>query len=117
MLEKQQRAQNILSPHLRVLQFFESHFNAIRLGNLQDQQLFCRLVSSTVVGLSKTSGHPLAREIHFRLVLFGLRVLMHLSPRNSAASWKLKDQILSAALTWFKHPPMYVWTAIGFHEK
>lgn len=105
MLRKQENAQNTLSPHLRVLQFFESHFNAIRLGNLQDQQLFCRLISSTVVGLAKTQGHPLAREIHFRIVLFGLNILKHFSPRNKAASWKLKDQILSAALAWFKHPP------------
>lgn len=108
MLKKQQKAQNTLSPHSRVLQFFESHFNAIRLGNLQDQQLFCRLVSRTVVALSKTQGHPLAREVHFRIVLFGLRVLKHLSPQNGAESWKLKDQILSAALSWFKHPARYV---------
>ncbi|KAJ5730120.1 uncharacterized protein N7483_004628 [Penicillium malachiteum] len=107
MLRKQENSQNTLSPHLRVLQFFESHFNAIRLGNLQDQQLFCRLISSTVVGLAKTQGHPLAREIHFRIVLFGLNVLKHFSPRNKAASWKLKDQILSAALGWFKHPPRW----------
>lgn len=107
MLRKQKKAQNTLSPHLRVLQFFESHFNAIRLGNLQDQQLFCRLISATVVGLSKTQGHPLAREIHFRIVLFGLKVLKSLSTQNSAALWKLKDQILTAALSWFKHPPRY----------
>lgn len=107
MLQKQEAAQNTLSPHLRVLQFFESHFNAIRLGNLQDQQLFGRLISSTVVGLSKTQCHPLAREIHFRIVLFGLSVLKHFSPRNPAASWKLKDQILSAALSWFRHPPRW----------
>ncbi|KAJ5664754.1 hypothetical protein N7462_011567 [Penicillium macrosclerotiorum] len=107
MLQGQQKAQNTLSPHLRILQFFESHFSAIRLGNLQDQQLFCRLISSTLVALSKTRGHPLAREIHFRIVLFGLRILKHLSPRNAAASWKLKDQILSAALSWFKHTPRW----------
>ncbi|KAJ5854603.1 hypothetical protein N7534_007146 [Penicillium rubens] len=107
MLRMQQKAQDTLSPHLRVLHFFESHFNAIRLGNLQDQQLFYRLIGSTTVGLSKTEGHPLAREIHFRIVLLGLKVLRHLSPRNSSACWKLKDQILSAALSWFKHPPRW----------
>ena len=107
MLKKQQKAQDTLSPHSRVLQFFESHFNAIRLGNLQDQQLFCRLISSTVVALCQTQGHPLAREIHFRIVLFGLRILKHLSPQIISASWKLKDQILSAALSWFKHPARY----------
>lgn len=107
MLRKQQDAQDTLSPHLRVLQFFESHFSAVRLGNLQDQQLFCRLISNTLVALIKTKCHPLAREIHFRIVLFGLRILQHLSPRNGAATWKLKDQILSAALSWFKHAPRY----------
>lgn len=109
MLKKQQKAQDTLSPHMRVLQFFESHFNAIRLGNLQDQQLFCRLMNSTLVGLVKNKGHPLAREIHFRIVLFGLKVLRYLTPRNNSASWKLKDQVLSAALSWFKHPPRYVY--------
>lgn len=109
MLRLQQKAQDTVSPHLRVLHFFESHFNAIRLGNLQGQQLFCRLIGSTVLGLLKTQGHPLAREIHFRIVLLGLKVLGHLSPRDSgaAASWKLKDQILSAALSWFRHPPRW----------
>lgn len=110
MLKQQQDAQNALSPHMRVLQFFESHFNAVRLGNLQDQQLFCRLVSSTAVALANTQSHPLAREIHFRIIVFGLKVLQNLSPRNGPATWKLKDQILSAALGWFKHTPRYVMT-------
>lgn len=110
MLKQQQDAQNALSPHMRVLQFFESHFNAVRLGSLQDQQLFCRLVSSTVVALANTQSHPLAREIHFRIIVFGLKVLQNLSPRNGPATWKLKDQILSAALSWFKHTPRYVMT-------
>ncbi|KAJ5232588.1 hypothetical protein N7468_005544, partial [Penicillium chermesinum] len=105
MLRTQNKAQEIISPHSRILQFFESHFNAIRLGNLQDQQLFYRLISSTVVALTKTQGHPLAREVHFRIVLFGLNILSYFSPRHCAASWKLKDQVLSAALAWFKHPP------------
>lgn len=107
MLRQQHKAQSTLSPHLRVLQFFESHFSAIRLGNLQDQQLAIRLVSSTAAGLSKSKGHPLAREVHFRFVLFGLTIVRHLTPRNSGAAWKLKDQVLSAALGWFKHPPRW----------
>lgn len=117
MLKNQQDAQNTLSPHMRVLQFFESHFNAVRLGNLQDQQLFCRLVSGTVVALAKTQSHPLAREIHFRIVVFALKILQTMSPRNGPATWKLKDQILTAALSWFKHTPRYVMTAFTRNEK
>ncbi|KAE8147640.1 hypothetical protein BDV25DRAFT_159875 [Aspergillus avenaceus] len=107
MLQKQQKAHQILAPHLHVLQFFESHFNAIQFGNPQDQQLFYRLVEKTAVGLIQTSGHPLSRELHFRIILFGLKVLKHFGSTNVAASWKLKDQILSAALSWFRHPPRW----------
>jgi phosphatidylinositol 4-kinase len=39
--------------------------------------------------------------------------LHHLSPRNGAATWKLKDQVLSAALSWFKHAPRYVSQALS----
>ncbi|GAB1191470.1 hypothetical protein APSETT444_000649 [Aspergillus pseudonomiae] len=107
MLQEQQKAHKFLSPHSHVLQFFESHFSAIQLGNLQDQQLFCRLVGKTSVGLMQTSGHPLSRELHFRIILFGLRVLKHFSSADTASSWKLKDQLLSAALGWFRHPPRW----------
>ncbi|KOC13801.1 putative phosphatidylinositol 4-kinase (STT4) [Aspergillus flavus AF70] len=107
MLQKQQKAHKVLSPHSHVLQFFESHFSAIQLGNLQDQQLFCRLVDKTSVGLMQTSGHPLSRELHFRIILFGLKVLKHFSLADPASSWKLKDQLLSAALSWFRHPPRW----------
>ncbi|KAF5857163.1 phosphatidylinositol-4- kinase [Aspergillus alliaceus] len=107
MLQKQQKAHKILSPHLHVLQFFESHFSAIQLGNLQDQQLFHRLMDKTTAGLMQTSGHPLSRELHFRIILFGLKVLKHFGSADLAASWKLKDQLLSAALSWFRHPPRW----------
>lgn len=108
LVKKQQKAQSILSPHFHVLQFLESHFSAIKMGNPQSQRLFCRLIGRTAVGLLETNGHPLAREIHFRIILFGLRILKHFHSQDEIASWKLKDQSLSAALSWFKHPPRYV---------
>lgn len=107
MLKRQQKAHSILSPHSHVLQFFESHFSAVRLGNPQSRRLFSRLIGRTTVGLLRTHGHPLAREIHFRIILFGLKILKHFHSHDKVASWKLKDQILSAALSWFKHPPRY----------
>lgn len=107
LLRKQRRAQNMLSPHSQVLQFFESHFSAVRLDNIQNQRLFCRLISSTAVGLMRTNGHPLAREIHFRIILFGLKILQQCTFQTEFSLWKLKDQLLSAGLSWFKHPPRY----------
>ncbi|PGH01285.1 phosphatidylinositol 4-kinase [Blastomyces parvus] len=107
VLNRQQRAQNIISPHFRILQFFESHFNATRLGSVHTQRIFSRLVGMTLVGLQNTTGHPLAREIHFRIVLFGLKVFRYCTSQTKIALWKLKDQILSAALSWFSHPPRW----------
>lgn len=110
MLKNQQRAQDILAPHLSILQFFESHFSAIRLGNVQDQRLFCRLIDRTTIGLLRTKAHPLARELHFRIVLFAFRVLRHFTSLDPVTCWKVKDQILSAALGWFRYPPRYALT-------
>ena len=108
MAKNQQKSQGILTPHFQLLQFFESHFAAVRLANFQVKSLFGRLVDKTSVGLLHASGHPLARELHFRIVLFGLRVLKDSRLPDRNLEWKLKDQILSAALTWFRHPPRYV---------
>lgn len=105
ILSKQQDAQAHLAPHLHILRFFESHFSAIRLGNAQIQRLFRRFVDRTIVGLAQTSAHPLARELHFRIVLFGLNVLGHSKSVDTPCLWKLKDRILSGALSWFKHAP------------
>ncbi|KAI2814833.1 hypothetical protein CBS115989_8198 [Aspergillus niger] len=107
MAKNQQKSQGILTPHFQLLQFFESHFAAVRLANFQVKSLFGRLVDKTSVGLLHASGHPLARELHFRIVLFGLRVLKDSRLPDRNLEWKLKDQILSAALTWFRHPPKW----------
>ncbi|PYH97001.1 phosphatidylinositol 4-kinase [Aspergillus ellipticus CBS 707.79] len=107
MVRNQKKAQNILIPHFQILQFFDSHFAAVRLGNAQTQSLFYRLIDKTTVALLQASGHPLARELHFRIVLFGLKVLKYSPSSDQNLVWKLKDQILSAALTWFKHPPRW----------
>jgi len=105
LVKKQQAAQNLITPHLRILQFLASHFNASRLGNTHSQRIFHRLIIVTLDGLKHSAGHPLAREFHFQVVLFGLNVLRYCTGLNQEARWRLKDAILSAALSWFAHPP------------
>ncbi|KAL3477837.1 hypothetical protein BJX99DRAFT_225404 [Aspergillus californicus] len=111
MLQEQKLAQSVLAPHSLIVQFFESHFNAVRLGNAQTRHLFCRFVDRTTLGLLHASNHPLARELHFRIILFCLRVLEHCTTLDKATLWKFKHQILSAALSWFNNPPR--WTFGG----
>lgn len=107
LLKQQQFAQNTISPHLRVHQFFESHFNAIRLGSLNTQRTFIRMISKTLNGFRKTTGHPLMREIHFHVVLLALQILRFNTCLSRNAVWQLKDQILSAGLHWFQSPPAW----------
>jgi len=104
-LERQaQAAHNSISPHYRVLQFFESHFNAVRLGTVHTQRTFIRVTERTLQGFIHINGHPLLREIHFHAVLFALRVLRSSVCLNKLSTWRLKDQIVAAGLRWFSTP-------------
>ncbi|OAA53761.1 phosphatidylinositol 4-kinase [Niveomyces insectorum RCEF 264] len=102
MAKQQQHVHDLLSPHTRLLQFLQSHFNATRLGSVDIQKGFLRMLDITLDAV-RTAGtsHPMARELRFQIVLFGLRVLRYSSTISAIAQWRLKDKILSAALSWF----------------
>ena len=107
LLKQQQAAHNSIAPHLRILQFLSSHFNAGRLGSPHSQRIFHKLIVATLEGLKTSTGHPLAREFHFQVILFGLNILRHGTRIDLPARWRLKDMILSAALSWFSHQPRW----------
>jgi phosphatidylinositol 4-kinase len=92
---------------MRLLQFLGSHFNASRLGSPNSEKAFLRLLTVTLDGLKNSTGHPLAREIRFHVVLFGLKVLRHSTVLDISSKYLLKDQILSAALSWFTFAPRW----------
>lgn len=97
-----QHVHNVLGPHMRLLQFFQSHFNATRLGSVDIQKGFLRMLDVTLDSIKTTSKpNPMARELWFQVILFGLRVLRFSSTISAIAQWRLKDKILSAALGWF----------------
>jgi phosphatidylinositol 4-kinase len=105
--KRQQATHNLIAPHSRILQFLSSHFNAIRLGSKHTQKTYVRLAGATLLGLAETSSHPLAREFHFHVILFSLKVLRYSTSLDRSSLWQLKDRILSTALNWFQHPPRY----------
>ena len=104
LLKRHQSAQNLIAPHLRILQFFISHFNAVRLGSPHLRRIIQRLIRCTLQGLKHASGHPLVRELHFQVVSFALVILRYTDDLGEAAKWRFKDSILSAALSWFSYP-------------
>ena len=98
----------MLSPHARLLHFLSSHFNATRLGSPDIQRIFLRLLDVTMEAVRSSTSHPMARELRFQLILFGLRVLWaSTSTISPLAQWRLKEKILSAALSWFKFAPRW----------
>lgn len=105
LMKRQQAALNLIAPHLRILQFLTSHFNATRLGSPHTQRIFQRMISISLGVLKESAGHPLAREMYFQLVFFGLHVLRFSNGLDQVARWRLKDTILGAGLRWFSHPP------------
>lgn len=108
-MKRQQAALNVIGPHLRILQFLVSHFNATRLGSPHIQKAFHRLVRITLDGLKHATVHPLAREVHFQIILFGLRFLRFSTGLDAVAQAQLKEQILSGALRWFSAFPRSVY--------
>lgn len=107
LAKRRQLVHNLLAPHTRLLQFFGSHYNATRLGNPDIQKIFLRLLDVTLDAMKSSASHPMAREIRFQVVLFGLKVLKTSTTIGAIAQWRLKDKILSAALSWFSGSPRW----------
>lgn len=89
------------------MHFFNSHFNATRLGSSNTQRVFLRLLDLTLDALKSAISHPLAREIRLRIILFSLKVLRVSETAGVTAQLRLKDKILSAGLSWFKFAPKW----------
>ncbi|QPC75655.1 hypothetical protein HYE68_006407 [Fusarium pseudograminearum] len=107
LAKKKQIVHDILSPHTRLLQFFASHYNATRLGSPDIQRVFLRMLDLTLEAMKQSATHPMAREIRFQLILFGLRVLKSSTTLKPAAQWRLKERILTAGLSWFRSAPKW----------
>lgn len=108
LLRRQQEAYDLIAPHFRLLQFLSSHFHATRLSSPYVEKVYHRLIHVTLDAMDVTTSHPLTREVHFHIVLLGLRILHFSTNMDRSANWRLKDRILSAALAWFALRPRYL---------
>lgn len=104
---RQQLIQNLIAPHLRLTHLLASHFSASRLIAPSIEHVYGRLMRITMLAMRHTLSHPLAREVHFQIVLLALKVLRYSAHMRSATRWRLKDAILSAGLAWFSTPPRW----------
>ncbi|KAI5818864.1 hypothetical protein BZA77DRAFT_306621 [Pyronema omphalodes] len=104
---EQQTAIDLLSPHIRLIQMLSSHYHANRHGNPHIQKMFLRLIHISLNGLKTATGHPLAREARFQLVLLGLQILKYSTGLTERQQYSLKELIISAGLSWFKFAPRW----------
>lgn len=107
LARRKQLVHDMLSPHARLLQFFASHFSATRLGSIDTRRSFIRMLDLTLESMKNAAPHPMAREIRFLIILFGLKVLRASNMIGATAQWRLKEKILSAGLSWFRHSPKW----------
>ncbi|KAK8055377.1 Phosphatidylinositol 4-kinase STT4 [Apiospora rasikravindrae] len=107
LTKRRHMVHNLLAPHARLVQFFNSHFNATRLGSPDTQRIFLRMLDLTLDAMKLSVSHPMARELNLNIVLFSLRVLKACTGISNLTQWRLKDKILSAGLNWFSHSPKW----------
>ena len=105
--KRQQLTHNLIAPHLRLTNFLSSHFNASRLTSPSIERVYTRLMRITLLAMKKTVTQPLAREVHFHIILLALRVLRYSTSLDLTTQWRFKDGIISAALSWFRIPPRW----------
>lgn len=105
--KRQQVAHNMIAPHLRLAHFLSSHFSASRLTSPSIERIYARSMRVTMLAMKHTVSQPLAREVHFQIVILALRVLRFCTRLDLSAQWRLKDAILSAGLAWFAMPPRW----------
>ncbi len=104
---RQQLINSLLAPHLRLTHVLSSHFSASRLMSSSVEHVYDRLMRNTMLAMKNTVSQPLAREVHFQIVLLALKVLRYSTHMDIAALWRLKDAILSAGLAWFATAPRW----------
>jgi phosphatidylinositol 4-kinase len=116
IVKRQRAAYDLITPHVRLLEFLSSHFSATRHGSPHIQKVYQRLINVTLDALAKTRAHPLARECHFYVILLGLRILRASTDLDRTNLWRFKDRLLSAALAWFAFPPRYETLCTLHHQ-
>ena len=105
--KRQQVVHDLISPHLRLTHLLSSFFNASRLTSPSVERIYGRLMRITMLAMRRTVSQPLAREVHFHLVLLAAKVLRHSTQLSAPSRYRLKDSLISAALSWFATAPKW----------
>ncbi|CDO93323.1 unnamed protein product [Kluyveromyces dobzhanskii CBS 2104] len=101
------RVNDVLKPHLHVIRFFESHFEATVYESDHLLKLFTHVAFHGVSNLEHASLHPFARIVRHELIRFAMLVLVVNEKKNTSDVKKLAQALVKGALSWFKVRPTW----------
>ncbi|KDE03986.1 hypothetical protein MVLG_05555 [Microbotryum lychnidis-dioicae p1A1 Lamole] len=101
-------ATRLLQPHMTLLQFLSSRFQAFRYRDTDLVHACMRILKRSTDAAKSWSTHQLAREIRMRMLSFGFCVLQG-SELESAVEYNFRDSLYEAAMTWFELPPGWTY--------
>lgn len=99
-------AQRALQPHTLLVAVISSRFQAVKYREAGMILAILKLLMRSFKNYDLMSTHPLAREVRFSLVLFGLQVLRGCR-LETLLECRLRDRIYGAALSWFATKPVW----------
>ena len=105
--KENKRVSGVLKPHLHVIRFFASHFEATVYESDHLLKLFTHVAYHGVSNLEHASLHPFARMVRHELIRFAILVLLVNEKKNTSDVKKLAQALVKGALSWFKVRPTW----------
>lgn len=103
---EQEQAAKLFTPHLTLVHLISSRFQAFRYRDPTMVLALVRLIQHTGAAAERMSTHPLAREVRFTLLNFGLRVIQT-SRLEGLVEHQLRDALYKLGLGWFASSPQW----------
>ncbi|KAK0552405.1 phosphatidylinositol-4- kinase [Tilletia horrida] len=100
-------AHKMFTPHLTLVQLMASRYQAFRYRDPTTVLALVRLIQRCAAATKQMSGHPLAREARFSLIIFGFRLLQG-SRLDGLVEYELRNALYKMAFAWFAVSPQ--WT-------
>ncbi|CDU24347.1 related to phosphatidylinositol-4-kinase [Sporisorium scitamineum] len=103
---EQEQAARLFTPHLTLVHLISSRFQAFRYRDPTMVLSLVRLLQHSGAAVDRMSTHPLAREVRFTLLNFGLR-LIQTSQLEGLVEHHLREALYKLAYGWFASTPQW----------
>ncbi|KAK0557390.1 phosphatidylinositol-4- kinase, partial [Tilletia horrida] len=100
-------AHKTFTPHLTLVQLMASRYQAFRYRDPTTVLALVRHIQRCAAATKQMSGHPLAREARFSLIIFGFRLLQG-SRLDGLVDYELRNALYKMAFAWCAVSPQ--WT-------